>query len=266
MTKIKHVSLFLLLFFCMAGIQAQNEAVIKRTHDRLISYFEHNMFERTCLITDKDVYKPGESILFSALAGSLTAQGLYPVSSSVKISLNDAGGKVLIEESFDFSAGRASGNLRVPPDLTAGKYALVAHSPAVRNEDEACMKLIFIDPMTEGEIIIDGQKIPEMIIAGESHPMMLALHDLAGEAVSGQKLNYELLSEDQLLASGKLKTDEQGILNFELSVPEGEYNGPLLLKISDSKEVNYKHWFHVNTEKLKVNFYPEGVISLPGSP
>jgi hypothetical protein len=266
MIKIKHISLFLLLSVCLSGIQAQNEAVIKRIHDRLISYFEHNAMERICLITDKEVYKPGETILFNALAGSLTAQGLYPAGSDLKLSLYNAGGKPVVEENYDFAAGIAAGSLKIPANLDAGKYVLEAHAPFVHNEDEAFMKLVFIDPMNEGEIIFDRQKVPELIIAGESHPVVLALHDLSGKAVSDQKLNYELLSGNKLLASGKLKTDNQGILSFDLAVPAEEYNGPLLLKVSDSKNVNYSHWFHVNTEKLKVSFYAEGGHFVSGIP
>ncbi|MDD4193114.1 MAG: hypothetical protein PHI28_17395, partial [Mangrovibacterium sp.] len=266
MIRIKHISLFLLLSVFLSPAQAQNEAVIKRIHDRLISYFGHHAMERTCLVTDKDVYKPGETILFHALAGSMTVQGPYSAASGFKLSLYSAAGKVEAEESFGFSSGMTSGSLMIPANLAAGKYVLEAHSPSLLNEDEAYMKLIFIDPMNEGEVVFDPQKVPELIRAGESHSVVLALRDLAGKAMPDQKLNYELLSGKDLLASGKLKTDDKGLLSFELVVPEGVYSGPVRLKVSDSKNVNYSRWFHVNTEKLKVCFYAEGGHFVAGIP
>jgi hypothetical protein len=266
MIKIKHVSLFLLLSVCLSGVQAQNEALIKRIHDRLISYFEHHAMERTCLITDKEVYKPGENVLFNALAGSMTVQGLYPAGSDLKLSLYRADGKAVAGENYTFSSGMASGSLKIPADLAAGKYVLEAHASSVVHEDEAFMKLIFIDPMNEDEMVFQPQKVPELIIAGESLPVVLAVHDLSGKAISDQKLNYELLSGKEVLASGKLKTDDKGLLSFELDVPKGDYDSPVLLKVSDSKNVNYSRWFHVNTEKLKVSFYAEGGRFTAGIP
>jgi len=266
MIKIKHISLFLHLSVCLSVVQAQNEAVIKSIHDRLISYFGHHAMERTCLITDREVYKPGETILFNALTGSMTVQGLYPAGSGFKLSLYSAAGKAVAEENFDFSSGMASGSLMIPANLAAGKYVLEAHTPSVLNEDEAYMKLIFIDPMNEGEAVFDPQKVPELIRAGESHSVVLALRDLFGKAMPDQKLNYELFSGKDVLASGKLKTDDKGLLSFELALPEGDYNSPVLLKVSDSKNINYGRWFHVNTEKLKVSFYAEGGHFVAGVP
>lgn len=266
MIKIKHMSLFLLLSVCLLGSQAQNEAVIKKIHDRLISYFNHNAVGRICLITDKEVYKPGEAILFNILTGNLTVQGLHAAGSGLKVSLYDSGGKPVVEENFECSSGMASGSIKVPENLGEGKYVLEAHYPSARNEDEATMKLIFIDPMNEAEILFRFQKAPELLIAGESHPVELTLQDLSGKAVSGQRLSYELRAGEDLLTTGKLKTDDQGGLRFNLDVPERNYSGPLLLNISDSRKLNYSHYFHVNTEKLKVSFYAEGGHFISGVP
>lgn len=266
MIKIKHISLFLLVSLYVSVVQAQNEAVIKKIHDRLIGYFEHHAMERICLITDKEVYKPGEAILFNALAGSLTGQGLCSANSGIKLDLFNSEGKLITGESFEFTSGMASGSLTVPAHLTAGKYVLEAHIPTVINEDEASMKLIFVDQMDEGELVFDIQKAPELIVAGENHAVVLTLRNLSGEAIPNQKLTYELFSGKEILAGGKLKTDDKGILSFELAIPEGDYANPVFLKISDSKNINFGRWFHVNTEKLKVSFYPEGGHFVAGIP
>ncbi len=266
MIKIKHLFLLLHLSVYLSVGQAQNGAVIKKVHDRLISYFEHHAMERMCLVTDKEVYKPGENVLFNVLTGSMTVQGLYPSGSSCKLNLYSADGKVVTEDNFDFSSGMSSGRLAIPANLVAGKYILEVHSPSVLNEDEVFMKLIFIDPMNDGEVVFDARKVPELIRAGETHAVVLALRDLSGKAISDQKLSYELFSGKEILVGGKLKTDDKGLLNFELVVPKGDYSSPLFLKIHDSKNINYGRWFHVNTEKLKVSFYAEGGHFVAGVP
>ncbi len=266
MIRIKHIFLFLLLSGCLLGSQAQNEAIIKKIHDRLTSYFEHQAVERICLITDKEVYKPGETIFFNALAGSLPVQGLHAAGSGLKVSVYNTEGQAIVEGDFEFSSGMASGSIRVPENSGEGRYVLEAHHASARNEDEACMKLIFIDPMNEAEVTFHLQKAPELLIAGEKHPVELVLNDLNGKAVSGEKLVYELRAGDDLLTSGKLKTDDQGTLRFDLDVPEGEYDRPVWLKVSNSGRLNYSHCFHVNTGKLKVCFYAEGGRFLAGVP
>jgi len=266
MIKIKHLCVFLLLAVCRVGSQAQHETVIKKTHDRLISFFEHRAVERVCLITDKDVYKPGESVSFNALAGSLPAQGLYSGESGLTVSLYTDDGQVVAEEDYPFSSGMVSGSIRVPEHLGEGSYVLEAHHASARDEDEAWMKLIFVDPMHEAEVIFRLQKAPELLLAGQRHPVELRLHDLNGEAVSGQKMTYALRDGDRPLTSGKLKTDDQGILTFDLDVPEGSYERPLLLTVSDSRKLHYSRRFPVNTGKLKVSFYAEGGHFLAGVP
>ncbi len=265
MIKAKPVFLFLFLLAGLLNVQAQ-EAVVKKIHDRLVSYFEHHSTERICLITDKEVYKPGEAILFQALAGSMSRPGVYPVDAVLKLNLYDASGKVCAEGEAEVKKGTAAGNLEIPAGLAAGKYVLEAHFSTISQEEEAFMKLVFIDPMNEAEMVFDRQKVPTLLIAGESHPVILALHDLLGKAVSDRKLSYELLEEDSVLASGKLKTDDSGVLSFDLDVPEKEYKYPLQLRISDSKNIQYTQWFHVNTEKLKLAFYAESGPFVAGVP
>ncbi|MEL7585255.1 MAG: carboxypeptidase regulatory-like domain-containing protein [Prolixibacteraceae bacterium] len=266
MIKIKRIVLLLLSVVCVLNIQAQNAAVIEKSHSRLVSYFRHNSMERICLITDKEVYKPGELILFNAVAGSPKVQGLHQPDTKLKVSLFDAEGHLVAEGNGAFSGGMAAGSLLIPGNIPEGKYVLEAHVDEAASDDEAFMKLVFIDAMNESDVVFHFPNAPEFLLAGQSHPLELQLSGLSGQAVAGRKLSYELMAGTDLLVSGKLKTDNQGIVNFNLEVPAAEYNESLLLKVGDSRELDYSRWFPVNTGRLKVTFYAEGGQFVAGIP
>lgn len=265
MRLFKFIFLAVLLHLWYPGLQAQDDTAVRQIHDRLTRYFSHHMQARACLITDREVYKPGENILFGAMAESFWAG--EPVNApGLKISLRGAEGEALATEEFPSFEGFLSGSLQVPPHLQGGKYVLEAHLSDNRGEDGTFLKLIFVDPMDQGEIVSTSTVFPELLIAGESHAMEFLLRNLAGNRLSGLKCGYELRDGKNLLSSGKLKTDSQGILKLNPEIPAGEYEQPLQLQISGPRGLIVARPVHVNTEKVRISFYAEGGRFVAGLP
>jgi len=256
--------LFVFLFFGLLYSQAQSQDQIVKIQDRLNVFFQHHPSGRIFLSTDKDVYKPGETIWFSAMAGRLSDPGLSPVSSSLEVSLYDGSGNPVLADNVDLTKGTAPGKLQIPEGSAPGKYILEAHSSSL--QEKACMKLIFVDPMNEEEVVLQMLNAPDLLKAGEKNPLEFRLHQLPDKPFQSKRLTYELWAKDKLLTAGKLKTDEAGRVKFDPDVPGKDYGSALELKISDSRNLNYCRSFHVNTEKLKVRFYAEGRNFVAGTP
>ncbi len=262
----KNTFLFLLLSVFALNSFAQEEDQILKIKDQLSSYFTSYPIEKIFLSTDKEVYKPGEIIWFSGMVSNINGQGLASVSPNLDVELYNESGVQLQSISFTLSEGMTKGNMEVPANLSKGKYVLVATTPYMSSADEAFMKLIFVDGMDESEIITEEIKLPEILIAGKSNSVELSFHELSGEAYSSKKVTYELYAENDLILDGKVKTGDNGEVAISLEIPDEEYKNSLLLKVPNSKDLNYSHSFHVNTEELHVKFFAEGGNFVAGTP
>ena len=262
----KNTFLFLLLSVFALNSIAQEEDQILKIKDQLSSYFTSYPIEKIFLSTDKEVYKPGEIIWLSGMVSNINGQGLASVSPNLDVELYNESGVQLQSISYTLSKGMAKGNMEVPANLAKGKYVLVASTPYMGSANEAFMKLIFVDGMDEAEIITEEIKLPELLIAGKSNSIELSFQELSGEAYSSKKVTYELYADNDLILDGKTKTGDSGEVTINLDIPDEEYQSSLLLKVTNSKDLNYSHWFHVSTEELQVKFFAEGGNFVAGTP
>ncbi|WP_423129739.1 carboxypeptidase regulatory-like domain-containing protein [Gaoshiqia sp. Z1-71] len=262
----KNKILFLLFTLFPVYNFAQTERQIEGLHTQLGNYFNDNPVENICLFTDKEVYKPGEIIWFNAWVSNLNADGLASVSTELNVALFHESGEQMINEVYRLSDGTAKGDLVIPDGLAAGRYALVAYTPVTQDEDEIFMKLIFIDPMSPDEVLVDVKTSPALLKAGAGNLIELSLSELSGKARSSGKLSFELLHGEQLLLKDKLKSEPNGSLRFNLDVPSQSFDRPLRLKIYNSKNLLYSKLYQVNTGKLLVRFFAEGGQLVAGTP
>ena len=262
----KNTFLFLLLSVFALNSFAQEEDQILKIKDQLSSYFTSYPIEKIFLSSDKEVYKPGEIIWLSGMVSNIDGQGLASVSPNLDVELYDESGVQLQSISYALSQGIAKGNMEVPANLSKGKYILVASTSYMSSADEAFMKLIFVDEMDEDEMITEEINLPKLLIAGQSNRVELSFQELSGKAYSSKKVTYELYADNDLVLDGKTKTGDNGEVTINLDIPDKEYQNSLLLKVTNSKDLNYSHRFHVNTEELQVKFFAEGGNFVAGTP
>lgn len=258
------ITIFLFTAITLGGM-AQDPGQIGKIHEKLGQYFQYNPVESIFLITDKEVYKPGETLWFNGFAGQLDKQGLAQSGQDINVALYDTSGKPVVSDVYRISNGLASGDIILPITLVPGKYALAAHTPTMQHGGEAFIKLIFIDPMDKNEVIARVESAPDLLVPGANNLVELSLAELSGDDFSSNRIKYELLEQDQVLLKGKLKTGPGGKLRINLEIPEKEYSQPVVLHVTD-KNLNFSRTFPVNTEKLNVQFYAEGGNFVAGTP
>lgn len=257
--------MLMLKVFMLNGF-GQVEDKINKIQEQLVSYYRSFPVEEIFLSTDKDVYKPGEIIWFNGFIKNLDSPVLSSVSSDLHVALYDCSGNMLVGTSYRIVDGIANGELLIPEKLEGGKHIMIAYTSLMQNENEVFMKLIFIDPMDENEIITEIRTAPELLTSGANNNIELSLSELSGKAFSSNRIKYELIEKENALLKGKLKIENDGNLLLNLDIPQKEYEGPLELKMSDSKDFNFSRNFHVDTEKLRIRFYAEGGNFVAGTP
>ena len=244
--------------FVVFPSRSQNEK-LEEIITSLQTYYQYNPSEKVYLSTNKEVFKPGETVWFSALISCYTNPGVKDISKDLTIRLYDSDGILFMSDSFKIEDGKSSGDIKLPLSLTQGNYFLTAHTRLANNEDDVYLKMIIIDPKDEDRIQAEQVEIPDLLKAGENNELEFFLKDLSGKSATPGKINYELYEKDKRIDSGRLKAEKDGSLQVNLNLSDKTYNTPLLFLMFDKKRhLNYKRVFQIDTETLNVKFLAEG--------
>ena len=255
--------LTLLFCLCLLAGSAQDNEVFDKIHEMLNKHFTNQPSENIFVQTDRDVYKANDIVWFSAFVRNQGMSALGSVSDNLVVSLFDENGEVINEDRYKLIGGICRGDFDLPDDIAPGRYVLVAYSDATTQPDEAFMKLIFVDDFNSNALLVNAEGEPEMLVPGTKNGLLFLLTEMDGEPFRG-KVNYELMDGEEMVDDGKLKTDDNGLLRLELDVPDKPFEQPLRLILSDGKTVVYSSPYHVESEKLAIQFSAEGGKLLAG--
>lgn len=233
--------------------------VISEIAQNLNDYYRFYPQEKIQLTTDKEVYKPEETIWFSLLVTNPAGQLITPESEEFTINLYSGEGTKLSTDVYKTAAGPIQGDLLLPQGLAEGKYVLVAGTSLMSRVNQHFCKLIYINPKNEQAFRLKETATPSLLEPGKNNTFSFVLEEMNGEPLKKQRLKFELYHKDEIILNDKLKTDHAGVATIKLEIPEKDYEQPLKLVISGNKnEVPYTKFFPVKNEKISIRFYPEG--------
>lgn len=101
----------------------------------LSSTINLNSVEKVYLHTDRNSYVAGENIWYKAYLLSDPNHKPSEISKTIYIELVDPDGKQILQSKLYVENGRANGDLKLPPYLETGRYALRAYTQWMRNWD-----------------------------------------------------------------------------------------------------------------------------------
>ena len=255
--------LTLLFSLCLLSGYAQDGKVFEKIHQMLDKHSANRPSENIFVQTDRDVYKAGDIVWFSAFVRNLGMSALGSVSDNLVVSLFDEDGEVINEDKYKLVGGFCRGDFDLPDDIAPGRYVLVAYSGATTQPDDAFMKLIFVDDFNSNSLLVNADGEPQTLVPGKRSSLLFRVTEMDGKPFGG-KLNYELMDGDNLVVDGKVKTDDEGLVKLEIDVPDKPFEQPMDLILSDGKTVVYTSPLHVESEKLSVYFSAEGGKFLAG--
>lgn len=252
----KHLA-YLIFVICAITATAQDNSFADRINPMLDKHFDLMPSEAIFVQTDRDVYRAGDIVWFSAFVSNPSVVGLGSVSDNLVVALYDEKGEKINEDKYELVGGLCGGDFNLPKDSEPGRYVLVAYSGATVKENELFMKILYVDEFDRNGLIVKEHDNPLILRSGKENDLAFEVSDLEGQAFSG-RLNYVLKYADDEIVAGKEKTDEIGVVRFQLELPEEKYDVPLDLVIMNGKQEVYKAPYHVDTEKVRLNFGVEG--------
>ncbi len=259
-------TLLIALLFFFSGIFAQQKSPVSKLQAQLNNYYKSYPCEKIYLFTDKDTYKPGNIIWFrAAVLNSNLA--FSPGKTDLVVRLYSAEGTLVSGDKYQVENGVLYSDLDVPATASGGNYFLVAYSPQQFNIDEVFVKPLKIDPLFDNSVVVETENFRPVLKSGENTDIAVKIKDLAGKAEKNYTLKYQISTGADVLAEGKLKTNELGKAMIRYPVPAQSNGYPFVVKISDSKQTWSKQLvLQTNLDLIQVRFYPEGGSLVAGVP
>jgi len=223
--------------------------------------WKNNKKESLYLQTDKQVFLPGEKILFKAYLRDLQTEKIRGYGEVIHVLLvNDkfeikAQGKYLVDNCV------AAGFLEMPEDLVDGNYNLVAYSDWMVNYN---FEEAYITPVTIAKSLFDSKgvnftiKSPK-VLPGKDIQVSLGLNHLS-ELKNKKSIQYRLYNGKELVSEEKLKL-MKGKAEWSFKMPGIFSDNGLFIEFIDAKSkqvISHKIRIPVDQSSLVLNFYPEG--------
>jgi len=262
-------TLFLLAFILFSGmlLSAQEQSPIPKISQQLTDYFSYNPQEKVFMMTDKVVYKPGETIWFQAFVSGPNNQLLHEENLELFVKLYDKTGKQVVQDIFKMKSGSCPGDLNIPDDLQKGSYFLVATTSVHNLPEEISCTPITINPQYSNQLVATAIVKDSISVSGQKNELELTLRNVSGEIQKNTTLRYQMKNGDQIIEKGKLKTDDKGKVIIPFTLPAKLNGEPFVCLLTDSKEEWTKQVFlPSDIDPILIRFYPEGGNLINGTP
>lgn len=246
---------------------AQNDGPTRKISQQVTDYFNVFPNEKVFLTTDKQSYKPGETIWFNAMVTDIKTQLLSTESQDFIVKLYNKDGGQVAFQLLQLANGSTSGDLEIPDDLSRDQYFLVAHTLSQINPEEVFCATINIDPTYSDQWVVSAIARDSISVSGQKNELSILIRNLAGAFVKNTSLRYQLMNGAEIIGKGKLKTNDSGKTVVSFTLPAKSNGEPFVCELTDNKNEWKKEIFlPSNLDPLKIIFYPEGGTILTGVP
>ncbi|WP_221406618.1 hypothetical protein [Roseivirga sp. 4D4] len=219
------------------------------------------MIEKSYLSTDKNIYAPNDTIWFKSYVFDETNK-LSDQSISFKLGLGTNQGEKLHESSWQIIEGTAEGWLLAPRE--EGQYVLLAFSGQMigASADTAFTKRFYVRSELVDEVLVTANQIEPITIAERVLKLDITSMINRNKPSAKLRLKYELVSSNGLEKTGRMRTDEEGKLAFELDkFPLGLSDPRILISSEDkslTRAINLTLPIEVEQQPIDLQFFPEG--------
>ena len=149
--------------------------------------------EKTYILTDRYVYRPGDDLWFKGFVTS-GRNFSQPNSKDLFIKLLNSRGEEIIFRRYPLSENQASGRLLVPKSAIPGKYWLVAYTGWMKNQcpREAFRKEILVSRYFEKRFLVEVLYDKSVYSAHDTMNAVIKITDAAGRPISGTGFDYTI--------------------------------------------------------------------------
>jgi hypothetical protein len=244
-----------------------DKSFIDDLKERLIQYNSDYPMEKTYLMTDRYVYRPGEDLWFKGFIAPSGRQQPQFYSQDFFIKLLNSRGEEIIYRRYPVTNNQTAGRLLIPRSSIPGKYWLVAYTGWMKNRcsQEAFRKEILIskyfDKRFQVEVLYDK-------IAYYPHDTLKAnvrILDAVSKPITEVNFDYTIGSFAKQHLKGTGKTDTRGFSTITGIIPNAEEILILTIEIRSRKlSGDYALIIPSIACDPVISFFPEGINLVNG--
>jgi len=248
-------------------LSAQEQSPIPKISQQISTYFNYYPREKVFLKTDRQIYKPGETIWFRSFVSSGENMLESAGGSKLYVGLYDKTGSAVQKDIYKLAGGSAFGDMLVPEKLENDVYFLVAYTSAQSTQDQIAVVPLKIDPQYSNQWVVEAVAKDSVSIAGKPNELFIVLRNLSGEIQKNEPLRYELRNGSEVIVKDKVKTDDGGKATISFTIPAKTNGEPFICALSDGKgEWSHDVFLPTNLDPVVVQFFPEGGNLVGGIP
>ncbi len=238
---------------------ASSQTISQALNKRFDSFKKQSSQERVFVITDRDIYGPGEKIWITAIVFDIHSPSIAAVGDDVVVGLYNYSDEEIFTVKLPREKGIAMGGLQLPIAIAEDVYYLQAGT-SKSGESPNYFKKIIIKPKPIPQFIVEATIPDKMFKPGEEIPMQLSVRDFYSEPINNVDFVVELFDGTKKLTglSGKIKKEVNASLKIE--VPMKLNSGLMHYRITaETKGKNAILTGAIRTVPNKVNIalYPE---------
>lgn len=267
----KYLTVLIILVFTSTLVFCQENEFITRLKTQLLLYRTQKVYQTIAIQTDKNLYRPGEKIWMKGYVVDAMTHLLSLKSLELSVQLNDNNGVILSEGKYVLNNGVVDYNFSIPADLQSDVYFLTAYTPEMESIglNAVFRKEIYIGKPENLDMIPELEYSKPNFAPERKETALLRLKDSNGKPLSGKKFEYQIISDDRELLSGKGKTGAGGTGEIVFITPSQQKGSAMLVSLaipSGSDQLNLISKIPLASEKINVTFFPEGGNLVPGIP
>lgn len=220
--------------------------------------------------TDKEVYKPSETIWFKAYILDTYTEKLSLKNNTLFVTLkNIETNAVVFEDKFKIVNGCSNGDMVIEEKFGSGDFYLSAYTSSSIVDNTLSLKSFkrITIKKDEAKLLLDSQFDKDAYTKGANLKVKLSFYDNRGNDYANENINISHYKNKKLLASTTLITDEKGAIQLKLDTIYVDPELRTEIKISNKTKEKFNLSIPFEKEnKIVFDLFPEGgkiVYDLP---
>ncbi|MDZ7608480.1 MAG: hypothetical protein U5K79_23490 [Cyclobacteriaceae bacterium] len=256
----KTFSQLLAVLMLVAGLQSATGQTISQVLNKRVDALKaQSDKERVFIISDRDLYSPGEDVWLTAMVYDIFSPALSNLSASVYVTVYNSDQAEVFGKNFPMVNGIASGSLTLPDDIPDDVYYLKGET-SLSGGPGWYFKKIIVNQKSVAPFVVEATMADQLFKPGEEISMTVSFKDYYNEPIPNISYQIDFFDGDKKLTelSGKIKKELSAIVKF--NVPQTLASGLLNYRITanqKTREAVLTGQLKTISDKIFVEFFPE---------
>jgi len=260
------LALFTLIFLgsLMPGTfteEVLSNVFLKDLKEKIKSYNEQNPEDRVYLQFDKPMYKPGETIWFSAFVRNGVDLKASNKSEILYAELIDPKGNVVTKHNLIARKGKTNADFLIDKNAMGGLYKVKAYTNWQKNTNTFFEKEIQVQKVVLPRLKMKLEFQRKAYGAGDNVIAKLDLNTLENMPLSDYEFDYVAQLNGEKLLGKKMSTDNTGNAYVKFQLPKDLKTNDGLLNVMiafEGKTESISRSIPITLGNIDLVFYPEG--------